>query len=105
MTSIERRLALLESRVRNVEARLKISEPDRPKFGSKHVGKKTKEVLIQEGFSLKNAFKPQTMTKSEQNEWNEAYKVWLNDISGFDVKQIQEIHETIEKMLHPEVRQ
>ena len=102
MTSLERRISLLEKSVRNIEARLKISNPDRPKFGSNHQGTKTKEVLIQEGFSLRNSYKPQTFAKKELKEWNEAYKNWINDISGFDVKEITEINNEIHKLLHPE---
>ena len=104
MTELERRLTRLESRLRNVEARLKISHMDRPKFGSKHAGSKTKEVLIQEGFSLQNQYKPKTMTDSEKNQWNQAYKIWLDEISGFDVKEISEIQSTIQKMLSGETQ-
>ena len=95
MTELERRLSKIESRLRNVEARLKISEPDRPKFGSTHVGSKSKEVLIQEGFSLLNQYKPKTMTPKEHAQWMKTYESWENEISTFDEKQIDEIHSKI----------
>jgi len=101
MTNIERRLALLESRVRNVEARLKISEPDRPKFGSKHVGSKSKEVLIQEGFSLQNQYKPKTMTPNEHAAWMKTYEEWHQAILSLDDKRISEIEAKIKEMLNP----
>ena len=101
MTELERRLTRLESRLRNVEARLKISHMDRPKFGSKHAGSKTKEVLIQEGFSLQNQYKPKTMTPEEHESWMKAYETWEQGISVFDEKKIHEIHSKIKEMLSP----
>ena len=101
MTNLERRLTLLEKRIGNVEARLKISDPDRPHFGSNHIGSKTKEVLIQEGFSLKNSYKPDIMTDKGKDSWNKAYRTWEQGISAFDEKKIQEIHDRIKEMLNP----
>ena len=102
MTSLERRMSLIERRLSNIEARLKISDPDRPKFGSNHQGTKTKEVLIQEGFSLRNAYNPDTFSKKELAKWNKAYQQWKDDISGFSVKEITDIENEIHKLLHPE---
>ena len=92
----------MERRLTNIEVRLNIPEPDRPKFGSKHQGVKTKEVLIQEGFSLRNSYNPETFSKKELAKWNKAYDSWKDDISGFDVERITEINNEIHKMLHPE---
>lgn len=40
------------------------------------------------------------MTKEEKDSLDEAWKQWLTDATKFDVKEIQEIIESIEKMLH-----
>jgi len=100
MTNLERRLTIIESKLRNIEARLKISEPDRPKFGSNHQGTKTKDVLIREGFSLENQYKPKTMTPKEHAEWMKAYETWHQDIIDSDDIDIQKIESKIKEMLN-----
>ena len=73
MTSLERRIVLIEGRLRMIEERLAISNPERPHFGSMHIGEKTKEVYAQELKSLLNQYKPNTMTKKEIKKWSDAY--------------------------------
>ena len=101
MTRLEARMASLEKKIKYLEERLKISSPDRPKFGSMHIGKKSKEVLIQEGFSLQNRFKPQTFSKSELSQWSQAYALWRKEASANGAKELKEIESKIEEMLHP----
>lgn len=79
-----------------------ISSPDRPKFGSMHIGKKTKEVLIQEGFSLKNRFTAKAFSDKELSEWSQAYALWRKEAGANGAKELKEIEEKIEEMLHPQ---
>lgn len=95
----------LELRLKNVEARLRISQEDRPKFGSVHQGTKTKEVISQEWKSLMNNSKFHTMTKEEKKEWydaNEALMLESKSLSSSDwewvlqnVSQFREIIESV----------
>ena len=100
MTRLEARMSSMEKKIKYLEERLKISSPDRPKFGSMHIGKKSKEVLIQEGFSLKNRFTPKTFSKKELSEWSTAYAAWRKDAMTNGAKELKEIEEKIEEMLH-----
>ena len=87
-------------RIEALEARIAISEPSRPKFGSHHVGKKTITVLTQEGFSLQNSYKPQTMTESEKQEWQSAYDNWKEEISVYQDSTIEKMKRKIDEMLN-----
>lgn len=82
MGSYERRLAALETKVKNLEARAEISKESRPSIGSDHQGKKSAKVIIQEFFSLKNSFKPEAMSNKNKAEFIVALDILRNDLKS-----------------------
>lgn len=102
MTKMDRKLAKLEARVQMLENIKKGSK----KFGSDHLGKKTKEIFSQEIKSLLSIFKPKTATQKEykslldaledgfenSKELSDKDQIWLhNELKQFQEK-IDEIH-------------
>lgn len=104
MNPLEKRLLHIEARLSRLEKsnRKIISEPSRPKFGSKHIGSKTLQIVIQEGFSLLNSYNPKTMTHNELTDWEEAFSLWKYETQRFSSKKIKQINNEITRMLNPQ---
>jgi len=84
MGSYERRLADIEARLTKLEPKKKareiaeeISEETR---APQHLGKKSATVIIQEYFSIKNSFKPQTMSNKDKAEFLNKLFILHNDL-------------------------
>lgn len=78
----------------------KISKGIIPK---QHLGKKTLAVLQQELFSLKNEFKPRTMTNKDWEKWNKKYDNFLNSADILNGKEYRSIQAEIKKMLEVKI--
>lgn len=63
-----------------------------------HLGKKTFAVLHQEIFSLKNSFKPQTMTNTDWIKFSAKLDSIKNGISKLDKKDQRSLNNEIEKL-------
>lgn len=91
MTTLEKEITEIKRRLKNVEARTGISEQDRPKLGSNHQGKKSLQVLIQEGQSLLNSFEPKTMSHEERKKFGFAFSSWKDQVFESNLEEHPEI--------------
>jgi len=66
-----------------------------------HIGHKTKEVLAQELFSLKNRYNPKTMTAFEKTEFEQDLNKTVSGILSLPREQQSILYETVDEMLNP----
>ena len=73
---------------------------EKNRFKSEFKGRKTTQVLIQEGYSLMNSFNPKTMTKKEIDQWEKSHRDWLDDAHANDNYKVKDILKHIKKRLN-----
>ena len=64
------------------------------------IGNKTKEVLAQELFSLRNRYTPETMTAFEKTEWENDLNSTVAGIITLPKEQQDNLYKTVDNMLN-----
>jgi len=75
-----------------------ISQGIRP---NQFIGKKTKEVLAQELFSLKNGWNPKTMSKNEKTEFDEKINAVIEGILKLPKHERADLYRKVDDLLNP----
>ena len=79
------------------EIAYEISNDIRPE---QFIGNKTKEVLAQELFSLRNRYTPETMTAFEKTEWENDLNRTVAGIITLPKEQQDNLYKTVDNMLN-----